>query len=398
MRILFSTGVAKDSGISSYAKLLEKELIRKNINVVSDSRHFEKYDIIHVHSIPDARLFASKIINNPKIIVSAHVTSKEVDSFFPKQLKKFVESFLEKGYGFADKIFVYNKELYSEFKKNNKTKNKVVFLPISFDLKKFTKKTKKDFLRKKIKNNKKIVLCVGSIQKRKGIFEFIEVAKKLPQYNFVWVGRIPQMFYLEDIKIIKKLIENKPENVFFIGDLYGQELVNAYHSANLFWFPTKAETFGLVNIEAAASGLNILIPNLDVFKQFKKFSISYNKNPDKKIIDILENKNKYLNKIKIGKEEIKKYDINKNINLIIKEYENSLKEKSYQKNKIKLIKINLKKYDLNKKLDKLGRKYKEILSEKNNPKKLINLINKKYKLEKTVKKLMKDYENIIKEK
>lgn len=397
MKILFSIGVPNDTGIATYAKIIQKKLIEKGIEVSNDSKHLEKYDIIHIHSIPDARLFASKIINNPKIIVSAHVTSKEVEDFFPKQLKQIVEKFLERGYGFADKIFVYNKELYNEFKKNNLTNKKAVFLPISFELKKFKQKSNKTFLKKKLKlKNKKIVLCVGSIQKRKGIFDFIEIAKKLPQYNFVWVGRIPKMIYLNEINQIKKIIQNKPTNVFFTGELYNQDLINAYSSANLFWFPTKSETFGLVNIEAAANGINILIPNLKVFNQFKKFAIIYKNNPERKIIEILENPNKFKEKIKIGKNEVKKYDIDQNIDKIIYEYNKVLNKKSNKNNKIKFLELNLKKYNIKKNIEKLSQKYQEIINQKNNTKQIIKIINEKYSLEKTIKKLIKEYEEIIK--
>jgi glycosyltransferase involved in cell wall biosynthesis len=43
----------------------------------------------------------------------------------------------------------------------------------------------------------------------------------------------------------------------FLGALHGEELAAAYRSANLFVFPSLTDTFGLVNIEALASGLPV---------------------------------------------------------------------------------------------------------------------------------------------
>lgn len=45
--------------------------------------------------------------------------------------------------------------------------------------------------------------------------------------------------------------------VHFLGAMHGEELASAYRSADLFVFPSLTDTFGLVNIEALASGLPI---------------------------------------------------------------------------------------------------------------------------------------------
>lgn len=45
--------------------------------------------------------------------------------------------------------------------------------------------------------------------------------------------------------------------VHFLGPMHGEELASAYRSADLFVFPSLTDTFGLVNIEALASGLPV---------------------------------------------------------------------------------------------------------------------------------------------
>ena len=45
--------------------------------------------------------------------------------------------------------------------------------------------------------------------------------------------------------------------VLFLGALHGIELASAYAAADLFVFPSRTDTFGLVNIEALAAGLPI---------------------------------------------------------------------------------------------------------------------------------------------
>ena len=43
-------------------------------------------------------------------------------------------------------------------------------------------------------------------------------------------------------------------SVHFIGYQQGQELVDWYHNADVFVFPSSADTFGLVIVEAMAQG------------------------------------------------------------------------------------------------------------------------------------------------
>jgi glycosyltransferase involved in cell wall biosynthesis len=45
--------------------------------------------------------------------------------------------------------------------------------------------------------------------------------------------------------------------VHFLGPMHGEELASAYHAADVFVFPSLTDTFGLVNIEALASGLPV---------------------------------------------------------------------------------------------------------------------------------------------
>ncbi|MDD3159526.1 MAG: glycosyltransferase family 4 protein [Candidatus ainarchaeum sp.] len=327
MKILFIVQEGNDSGITTYAKLIEKELIKNGVDVNTDNNYFDKYDIIHIHGRPNFGIVIAKLINNPKIVTTTHMTLNELNGLMPNSTMFVAQKYIDFLYTHSKKIFVVSQSLFNQFKKNNEIKNKIVFLPYSIDVGRFYERKEIDVKKFKekydIDKNKKTILCVASIQERKGIYEFIEIAKQLKEYNFVWVGKIPDTIYLKNRDVIKKLVENKPKNVTFTGTLYGDDLVNAYYASDLFWLPSKSETFGLVNIEAAACGLNVLLPNLEVFKQFQDFAIFYETTPKEKIKDILENKknkSKYKKLINIGKKESMKYDIKKNIKRLIKEY------------------------------------------------------------------------------
>lgn len=52
-------------------------------------------------------------------------------------------------------------------------------------------------------------------------------------------------------------LRGKYPEAHFLGPMHGVELASAYRAADLFVFPSRTDTFGLVNIEALASGLPV---------------------------------------------------------------------------------------------------------------------------------------------
>jgi len=107
-----------------------------------------------------------------------------------------------------------------------------------------------------------VVLSVGLYFERKGILDFIEVAKLLPEYKFIWFGYTP-LYSIP--KHIRDVIENHPRNVYFPGYVKGPLLEGAYLDADCFFFPSFEETEGIVVLEALASGQNIVVRDIPVF-------------------------------------------------------------------------------------------------------------------------------------
>lgn len=84
-------------------------------------------------------------------------------------------------------------------------------------------------------------LNVGRVAVEKNIDAFLEL--DLPGSKMV-VGDGPRLDHLK----------RKFPDAHFAGPLFGEELAKAYAAADVFVFPSKTDTFGLVLIEAMASG------------------------------------------------------------------------------------------------------------------------------------------------
>lgn len=99
-------------------------------------------------------------------------------------------------------------------------------------------------------NQNPIILGVSQIwNKQKGIFDFIEVARRLPQYSFILVGKI-----IEKVEL--------PNNIKVAGVTSSiHELIEYYNKANIFFNPSTRETFGKVTAEAIACGTPVVAYN-----------------------------------------------------------------------------------------------------------------------------------------
>lgn len=96
-------------------------------------------------------------------------------------------------------------------------------------------------------NNIPVLLCVSRASKEKNLEEFC----KLPGRKIL-VGDGPHL----------KKLQEQFSNVKFVGYKTGKELASYYQSADVFVFPSKSDTFGVVMIEALACGLPIAAYNV----------------------------------------------------------------------------------------------------------------------------------------
>jgi glycosyltransferase involved in cell wall biosynthesis len=91
-------------------------------------------------------------------------------------------------------------------------------------------------------NETKTLLYVGRVSREKNIEDFCNIY--IPNTHKVVVGNGPA------IKRLKKLYPN----IEFVGYKFGKDLAEYYQDADVFVFPSKTDTFGIVILEAMACG------------------------------------------------------------------------------------------------------------------------------------------------
>lgn len=202
-------------------------------------KYARKADIIQTNNYNAAlpSFIAGKILRKPVVCIVHGVYGKRWKEMRGKLLGS-LSAFVEKsqlGRGYDRTVF------YSDFAREQgaeigiKNRTEVFYLGIN----------PQEF---KPKKKEKYVLFVGRLEKQKGIENLLSVARRLPDIKFKLVGK-------GDIAKLKK---SASKNVEFLGVKTGKELQNIFSRALVFCLPSVAETFGLVLLEAMASGCAIV--------------------------------------------------------------------------------------------------------------------------------------------
>lgn len=112
-----------------------------------------------------------------------------------------------------------------------------------------------------------VVVSNGQVQPRKRVDTFLKIAAELPEYKFVWVGGIPFGRAADDYAAMQRLMQTAPTNVIFTGVVPLDQVREYFAAADIFVMPSDQETFGLAIVEAAASGLPVILRDIADYDQ-----------------------------------------------------------------------------------------------------------------------------------
>lgn len=300
--LLYTEGekLTRKSGLGKAIKHQMKALDYVNVPYTTNPK--DDYDIIHINFYgPRSYHLAKKAKRNgQKVVYHAHSTEEDFKSgfIFCKQLSPLFKKWLIKCYNLGDVIVTptpYSKKLLENY--GIKKKIYAISNGIELDLFKKNEESGEKFRNKyNLKKEDKVIIGIGLYITRKGITDFVELAKRLPEYKFIWFGYSSLKLATKDVK---KAVKTKLDNLTFAGYVEQQEIKNALNGCDIYLFPTYEETEGIPIIEACACKTTTIVRDIPIFDSWlvDKKHVYKGKNVDdfERIIkDILNGKIKKL--------------------------------------------------------------------------------------------------------
>ncbi len=256
------------SGIGRALKHQKTALTSVGIEYTTDPWEND-FDILHINTVGINSL---NIINKAKregkpVIYHAHSTEEDFrNSFlFSNQIAPLFKKWLVEVYSNSDLIITptpYAKTLLESYG----LKQEIIPISNGIDLNRFEYNSEKIKAFRKyfsLKDDQVVILSVGLYFERKGILDFLDIAKKFPDYKFIWFGDTP-LYTIP--RAVREAIDEHPDNVIFPGYVKGAIIEGAYLNANAFFFPSYEETEGIVVLEALAAGQEVILRDIGVYE------------------------------------------------------------------------------------------------------------------------------------
>ena len=267
--------LVEKSGVGSAIKHQEKILKDAGFEVV---HHIDaETEAVHLNTVfPDSVIEAliAKILKKT-VIYYGHSTMEDFKYSFKGSnfLAPVFRTWIKFCYNMGDVIITpteYSRRLLISY---GITKP-VIALSNGIDVSQFAPdKEKRRIFRQKyhLPEDEKVILSVGHYIERKGISEFIEMARKMPDIQFLWFGYTNPKLIPEKVQ---KEMENAPSNILFPGYVAPEELIYAYQGSDLFCFMSHEETEGIVVLEALASEIPVLVRDIPVYEDWLKDGVN----------------------------------------------------------------------------------------------------------------------------
>lgn len=260
----------KAHGVHSAYWNMVQMLRQKGVKVLINSR--QKADITHIHTVGPFAWY--KLLTCRPSVVSAHLVPESFTGSLigANYWRSRSADYLRFFYNRADLVLAVSPQVKIDLEGMG-IKKPIEVMPNVIDTHLFRPDRKlRAAARRKLgfKTGDFVALSVGQIQPRKGLATFLKTAAQTQEVRFLWVGSRPFKKLTATEKETDQLLAHIPKNfkLFDAGKLPYEEMPGFYDAADMFFFPSYQENFGMVVVEAAAVGLPLLLRNLPVYKIF----------------------------------------------------------------------------------------------------------------------------------
>jgi 1,2-diacylglycerol-3-alpha-glucose alpha-1,2-glucosyltransferase len=237
---------------------------------VTDDPDDNDYDVLHLHFFGPKSLFYLKRAQRAgaKVIVHAHSMGAHdfEDSFtLFNSISPLYEKYLYYFYESSDAIFTCSQYACDQLKAQGLSKP-IYVISNAVDRTRFRfSEEYRQAYRARLGLTRFTVFSAGNVIPRKGVLDFMEVARHLPEIDFVWFGHLwPKFltFYPE----MHKAIEHRPSNVTMPG--FVEDTPAAFSAGDLFFLPSFRENQPMVLLEVASLGRPLVVRGIPEYRSW----------------------------------------------------------------------------------------------------------------------------------
>lgn len=274
INMLSSATSVKGQGVGS-AYIEQVNLVKEGLSDLFDvtENKIGFSDITHYHTI-DLQFFISRGLLSYKGVSVGYVhmlpetvqQSLQLPSYVQQSFFKYMIQF----YKSMDYLVTVNPYFIGELEKYGISKEKVTYIPNYVSNETFyrlnheeKRKIRQDY---EIDENVFVVLTAGQLQTRKGIFDVLKIAEQMPQVTFVWAGGFSFGKITDGYEEIKKIVDNPPHNVKFLGIVDREKMNAIFNLADVMLLASFEELFPMTILEAMCVHLPVVLRNLPIYE------------------------------------------------------------------------------------------------------------------------------------
>lgn len=257
--------IVEKSGIGRAHSHQMKALALNGASVVTS---LDSADIVHINTVfPNSFLMGLKARRaGISLVYHAHSTMEDFrNSYIGANLaSRLFKVWLKLCYSLGDVIITpteYSKKILESYG----IKKKIFAVSNGIDIDDYRRSDERGRrFREKygFTDSDKVIMSAGLVIKRKGIEDFAELARRMPEYKFIWFGTANMRLVG---RAVRDTVKNKPSNLIFAGYVEKPLLQDALSGADLFLFPSREETEGIVVLEALAMKTPVLLRDIPVY-------------------------------------------------------------------------------------------------------------------------------------
>ncbi|WP_295732072.1 glycosyltransferase family 4 protein [uncultured Limosilactobacillus sp.] len=267
-----SADKVKGQGVgSAYLELVKMLKQRFSHDFDIEINKWRVSDISHYHTIDLPFYFSTFSKKRGRKIGYVHFLPETLEGSLkiPQPWRSIFYHYVIAFYKRMDHLVVVNPSFIPKLTAYGIPRTKISYIPNFVDSHNFypVSEENRRQLRAKfnIPDHQFVVLGSGQVQERKGVPDFIRLARQNPDIQFIWAGGFSFGAMTDGYKELKRVVDNPPKNLWFPGIVSRQEIAELNNVADLFLLPSYNELFPMSVLEAFSCGTPVMLRDLSLY-------------------------------------------------------------------------------------------------------------------------------------